>query len=447
MIRLANLLISRHNKNVYFYFDYNYVEINKHIEIAVSSGHHVFDKSTDYLSSPSDHRFNLNFYYFRIILYNLCINKFKNIINKISPKFLILSIIYLNKYFLVKKIISKVNPFVLILPESNIAYTTDFFIKECNCRSIPSVIVPFTMANEREIAEAYLNNEDYKVQKFFDYFIYIFYKKWVLTYKGKKLLPLSAAEIIIKELLKLSPPRPWVINSGDATALAVESLRMLEYYRQAGLKEDRLVLTGSIADDSLYSTRSTPDLKNQIYLQHHFNPDLPLVLCSLPPDQIRAGRFVDEFDDYETLVDFWVKSLLQFKNFNLLIKLHPRMSIDSHSFINGYGCAISQLDTTSLIPLCDFYVASVSSTIRWAIACGKPVLNYDVYKYNYDDFSKVPGVVYCDSSNDFLILLNKFSTERDYFSSLCDLQQLESESWGCLDGNSGARICELIFTC
>ncbi len=35
----------------------------------------------------------------------------------------------------------------------------------------------------------------------------------------------------------------------------------------------------------------------------------------------------------------------------------------------------------SLVPLCSLYVASVSATIRWAIACGKPVVNYDVYRF------------------------------------------------------------------
>ena len=58
---------------------------------------------------------------------------------------------------------------------------------------------------------------------------------------------------------------------------------------------------------------------------------------------------------------------------------------------------IAARKTSELVPLCDLYVASVSSTIRWAIACGKPVVNYDVYRYRYTDFISLDGVLIIDS--------------------------------------------------
>ena len=57
--------------------------------------------------------------------------------------------------------------------------------------------------------------------------------------------------------------------------------------------------------------------------------------------------------------------------------------------------------TSELVPLCDLYVASVSSTIRWAIACGKPVINYDVYRYRYTDFLNLEGVLVIEEQNEF----------------------------------------------
>ena len=44
------------------------------------------------------------------------------------------------------------------------------------------------------------------------------------------------------------------------------------------------------------------------------------------------------------------------------------------------------LQCASLVAISDMYVASVSSTIRWAILAGIPVINYDVYQYGYEDF-------------------------------------------------------------
>jgi hypothetical protein len=67
-----------------------------------------------------------------------------------------------------------------------------------------------------------------------------------------------------------------------------------------------------------------------------------------------------------------------------------------------------------MVPTCDFYVASVSSTIRWAIACGKPVINYDVYRYRYSDFLKVPGVFTMQEQHEFRSALNRLALDGEY---------------------------------
>jgi hypothetical protein len=451
MQRLAKILSERIPCNIFYYFEYSYPEIQKDIKLARESGHYILnhagDFQYDYTGLQEKNNFKKSFLFnLRIRAIQYTINKLKKPLNWLSSSFFILSLLYLNKFKIVRKILKNSNPDILVLPEVNIAYITDFLIKECIQQNIPTVVVPFTMANSQEIAEAYINNEDYRVHKLLDYFVSIFFRKWVLRYKSKNLIPLRSTEILIKEIFNLAPSLPWIINSGDINALAVESPRMFEYYLNSGLPIKQLSLTGSIADDALFKAASDEELRKKIFLQHNFDFDLPLVLCSLPPDQIRSGRTVPEFSDYRALVDFWIISLMQLQGINLLIKLHPRMSLDSHPFIKEYGCAVSDLDTTSLISLCDFYVASVSSTIRWAIASGKPVINYDVYRYNYDDYKSARGVLYCDTGVDFLELLLRFTTDPNYFSSICSIQRLDAKNWGYLDGRSGDRIAKLLLS-
>ena len=101
--------------------------------------------------------------------------------------------------------------------------------------------------------------------------------------------------------------------------------------------------------------------------------------------------------------------------------------------------------TPELVPLCDFFVASISSTIRWAIACGKPVLNYDVYRYRYvDDFGKVGGVLTVEEQGDFLAALNRLAEDKDYLREMSAKQRALSERWSYLDGKCCARMVALV---
>jgi hypothetical protein len=105
---------------------------------------------------------------------------------------------------------------------------------------------------------------------------------------------------------------------------------------------------------------------------------------------------------------------------------------------------VASRNTAELMPLCDIYVASVSSTIRWAIACGRPVVNYDVYRYRYTDFTKVEGVLACEEQQEFLALLARLVSDRAFAEEVCRKQAAVAERWGRLDGRSGQRMVELV---
>jgi len=104
---------------------------------------------------------------------------------------------------------------------------------------------------------------------------------------------------------------------------------------------------------------------------------------------------------------------------------------------------IATYRTADLIPLCDFYVASVSSTIRWAIACGKPVINYDVYRYRYTDYLGLKGVLTIEEQDEFLDLLQRIATDSVYRNEIAEFQKIDAPRWGNLDGKAGQRIVGL----
>jgi UDP-N-acetylglucosamine 2-epimerase len=236
--------------------------------------------------------------------------------------------------------------------------------------------------------------------------------------------------------------RPWVLNSDSSSVIAVENEHMLEYYRNEGIQEEQLVVTGAIYDDVL--TRATLNkisLRKELYHKLDLTEGQRLLLCALPPNQFPRTC---EFGDYTSMITCWMQDLASVQGWNVVVRPHPRQTQNEIALLAGFGVKVTTLDTASLVPLCDLYVASVSATIRWAIACGKPVINYDVYQMKYNDYSEVKGVLTVHKREDFTYILNRLTTDSEYFGDVQRVQQADSQFWGILDGRSSERILKLL---
>jgi len=339
-------------------------------------------------------------------------------------------------------LIQKYQPTLLIICEENVGYASHIPIRISRARNIPTVVIPYTIANATEPAEFFYNSVEHKISgSIINQLVAKKYPHWVYEHRGRKLLRLPAATIIPMEQSGYSPAHPWKINSEETTFIAVENERMLEYYRNEGLPEERLILSGALYDDVLAeSARRSDEMRNRLIVELGLNAELPLLLCALPPSQFPRDC---EFAEYGSLVSFWMETLSQVKGWNVIVRPHPRLTEEEIDQLKPFGVKISNWDTASLIPLCDLYVASVSATIRWAIACGKPVVNYDVYQMNYDDYKNVDGVINVFSKSDFRDTINRLTSDRGYHKKISALQHEEMSRWGRLDGKSSERIMQL----
>ena len=196
------------------------------------------------------------------------------------------------------------------------------------------------------------------------------------------------------ELLGVAPERPWIPNNGHWDAFAVESPRMRKrYVEEFAMPAEKLALTGAISDDSLYDfKRQAAELKNDVYREMGLATDRLMVLVAFPLNQFSRRHPDLEFDDYQSMARFLVASLQTLTNYHVIFSLHPRIGSEARTYMEGLGAKICARDTLELVAACDVYVASVSATIRWAIVCNVPVINYDVYQYRYDDYASTPGV-------------------------------------------------------
>jgi hypothetical protein len=334
----------------------------------------------------------------------------------------------------------------LVLSEDNVELDTAVWIAVARNLGIRSVIVPYTISNTAEFLESYVRHQPYQVSASrLNGLIARWFPQWTARHAGRYFVRSTPAKVLAAELLGLAPPNPWLLNSGHVDAIAVESSAMREYYLSAGIPARQLSAVGSLTDDVLAEgLRDAAARRASLEQELGLTAGRPLLLAALPPDQNTYDRPACEFSGFDDLIGFWGSTLAGLPGWNVVVRPHPKTRPERLGALRRHGVAISYDDTAGLIPPCDVYVAAVSATIRWAIACGKPVVNYDVYQYGYRDYERVEGVVLVNTRKDFVELVGRVTTDADYRAGLAGQQSQAAPDWAMLDGASGQRMIELL---
>ena len=339
-------------------------------------------------------------------------------------------------------------PDILCLSEDMPGPITGPLIKVARQLKIPTVIIPFTIPNVREAIEArYADTwqDTWLTDYLTDHLALNMYPRWSLTYKDRELLRVRGRLAIVYERVGIAPPNPWVSNSGFADRIAVESEQMLAIYRNLGFPEHQLALTGNATDDLLSEAlRESASRKYALYTQLGLRADLPMMLSSLVPDQIAGGVPFCEFERYDVLLWSWVEALAKWQHrYNIVLRVNPRSRWQDFLYLERLGAKVAPDDTISLMPFAEIYVASISSTLRWAAACGIPSINYDVYRYRYGDYLGAPGIVHVEKKEEFAAAIDRLAGDDVYRRELRQRQLAQAKSWGCLDGRSTERVVAL----
>jgi hypothetical protein len=243
------------------------------------------------------------------------------------------------------------------------------------------------------------------------------------------------------------PSVPWLINSGDLDVIAAESYFMSDYYQRAGILKAKIHVTGALSDDRLFVLLKARDLHRSA-LGERFGILIreKIILIGLPPDQFTAGKRLGcEFDSYDDLIRFMVGVVtsLSGSQVTVLINLHPRIKRADVIWLSVLGATIIDEPIESLVPLADVYVAVASATIRLGISCGIPVVNYDAYQYNYDDYKGLSGVCEVKSKQDYENVLRGLISDPLFYSKICASQKAMASSMSIMDGKAGERLLQI----
>ncbi|MCL5272946.1 MAG: CDP-glycerol glycerophosphotransferase family protein, partial [Gammaproteobacteria bacterium] len=369
-----------------------------------------------------------------------------NAINRIfcSPYYVV-PLNYKVNYLRFREIIKNHQINLIVLPEDVVGNITPVLIKAGHSLKVSSLVLPYTICNQTEAFQALKERNDLSIHtKPINKVIGILFRSWVMTDGQRAVLRLPAYHVLGHLITRSSPPDPWMMNSGYANVIAIENEQMFAYYRNSGIPASKMKITGACYDDNLatyYLDKENQRLK--LYKQLNIQTNKPLFLIGGFPNQILGNPPGFDFKDAEDAVNFITECIDRFKNdYELLFRPHPNY-MDLSDLFAKKNIIVTDIDTAQLVAVSDVYLAFASSTIRWAISCGVPTINYDMFYYDFSDFKQVNGVLNACTKDEFKNAVKQMS-DPDQYKKLTTFLEVEKKQWGYLDGQSVARINNLV---
>ena len=233
----------------------------------------------------------------------------------------------------------------------------------------------------------------------------------------------------------------WVIHGGVSDLLCAENNVALRQYENEGIPVNKTKLTGSpYCDVMAKAIADTPAIKNCFLQPRKIEPNCTRLLISWPPSYHETYPERNEFDSFMEMSRAVFEFYLSLKNTKLTMSIHPACGSEIKALCQELGIAISDRYIISLIPQHDVFTTYFSSTIRWALACGLPVINYDAYRINLPAYNEAAAFTNAQTFDEYCHNIKKITDDNDFYEQMSKLQIANAQEWGKVDGQSIQRI-------
>lgn len=331
----------------------------------------------------------------------------------------------------------------VLLAEDNVERDSYGWIAGAKRRGIRTVVTSYGAISDQEAVNAYKSSSLHAVNSSQATLIRRHLSQWLTEGDGFAITRLPFTEAIARDLTDTAPFNPWLVNTGDVDAIALESTAIKRTYLNYGFQASKLKLIGHPMHDLLFKIERERDERRAIlFNMYNFDYERPLAVVCMPPDQMATSQGC--YCNYRDIIFAFSQLPKKLAGMNVVVSPHPNISLEGRSLIRAAGAALEEVSASQLIPIADFCIASVSSTIKWALACGVPVINFDCYGYGYSEYQCVPQVIQVSDESNYCTVLNRLS-DRAEQAALKELAKANASQWGVIDGMALSRLAELCF--
>ena len=327
----------------------------------------------------------------------------------------------------------------VILPEEVVGMVWECLVKTSNEFAIPVFVCPYTIANQKEPFESLRDREEYQTRN--NWLVAHVFPRWRMKQGDRDLVRLPEPDILAHERHKLTPRDPWLMNSGFIQALCVESTANRDYFVNSGIPSEQIHVTGSAALDEMYRIRQHRHaITTELSQEMGYENERPLLLISGCPNQLTNCPYC-EHPSMEHIAAFLSTTLAPLTaTYCCIVRPHPA-NLEFGDMLAQHGVHASALSTAKLIAASDLFIAFASSTIRWAVCCGIPTVNYDVFHFDYREYHDTVGVFNVQTKKAFEDITPQLSFGSPlYRETRSEIEHTQQGSDTTFDGQSVSRI-------
>lgn len=329
----------------------------------------------------------------------------------------------------------------ILFAEDNVERDSYAWITAARRRRIRTVVTSYGALSATEAEAAYANSPAHQIIGEELALVRKHLPRWLRQGEGYAITRLPFVEMMGRELFGLAPFDPWLVNSNGVDAIALESRSAARIYGSYGFPADQLQPVGHPLHDRLAEVRSQRmELRAELAARHGYDPSAPLIVVAMPPDQL--GSRPSPFGSYLELMEAFALIPERLTQAAVIVSPHPNISDQDKQALIARGAKLEDTSVANLLPLADLYLACVSSTIKWALGLGIPVIDFDCYSYRYSEYRSLPQVESVETTAELKAALEKWSIPEER-ARLEDAARKESAEWGEIDGHALERVVGL----
>lgn len=329
----------------------------------------------------------------------------------------------------------------VLLAEDNVERDSYAWIAGAKRRQIKSVVLSYGALSEQEAINAYKRSQIHAVDQAQAEFICKWFPHWLAEGEDFCITRIPFRTALAREFTNTAPFNPWLVNAGHADSIAVESAVIRRLYLEHGFEEDSVQPIGHPMQDTLACNLLNRDhIRSRYCEMFGLDKSLPIAVVGIPPDN--TATTTGCYTEYAGVIRSFSEIPRDILKMNVLVSLHPNIPVHIRDalIVNGYHYV--EGSASSIIPIADLYIASTSSTIKWAISCGIPTINYDCYSYDYDDFRDCTSVIHVSTEQSYQETLAMLNSPQER-TRLTGIARAEAQEWGVLDGRATDRLIRL----
>lgn len=252
----------------------------------------------------------------------------------------------------------------------------------------------------------------------------------------------SAAQTQVYASRKMLPANPWWLGGGLSSILAVGGEADAAAACRGGVDPQKIRVTGQPSHDLLYGAyvdraRTRADLTSGLAL----DSSRPLVVCAVPH---LAEHGLATPSEHGKEIEYLLSALAS-EPANVVLSLHPKSDRARYERVaEQFGARIAEQSLSSLLPAADIFVATFSSTVRWALLCGVPALVVDFYDLGYDIFAHYEGVELVSRRELFASAYRRVLPTGDAWMRLHEGAARDAPAIAPFDGMACRRVADLL---